>query len=243
MYAISAETQGVEARSLPLNSDLGPLFAHQAIPKLIFLCNPNNPTGDLLKRPALMELLEQTAEHSLVVLDEAYIEFSIEDQATDLMAAYPNLVIMRTLSKAFGLAGIRCGFSLASPEIISILQKVSAPYPIPQPSLEIALDALSQKGIDRMRTDVADLTRQRTRLVKAITGATWVRQVYPSAANFLLVQVRDALQLKSQLQDQGILVRDQSWQPGLDNVLRFSIGTESEMERLITALNDFQEVK
>lgn len=153
MYAISAETFGVERKKVPLTADwqldLPSIEANLDRVKLVFVCSPNNPTGNLVKRADIIKLLEMTKDRAIVVMDEAYIDFCPEASTVDLLAQYPNLAILRTLSKAFALAGLRCGFTLANAELINVLLKVIAPYPVPVPVAEIAVQALSPAGLAR----------------------------------------------------------------------------------------------
>ncbi|HAS3482544.1 TPA: histidinol-phosphate transaminase, partial [Vibrio cholerae] len=153
MYAISAETFGVERKKVPLTTDwqldLPSIEANLDRVKLVFVCSPNNPTGNLVKRADIIKLLEMTQDRAIVVMDEAYIDFCPEASTVDLLAQYPNLAILRTLSKAFALAGLRCGFTLANAELINVLLKVIAPYPVPVPVAEIAVQALSPAGLAR----------------------------------------------------------------------------------------------
>lgn len=156
MYAISAETFGVERKKVPLTTDwqldLPSIEANLDRVKLVFVCSPNNPTGNLVKRADIIKLLEMTQDRAIVVMDEAYIDFCPEASTVDLLAQYPNLAILRTLSKAFALAGLRCGFTLANAELINVLLKVIAPYPVPVPVAEIAVQALSPAGLARANT-------------------------------------------------------------------------------------------
>ncbi|MCV5340544.1 aminotransferase class I/II-fold pyridoxal phosphate-dependent enzyme, partial [Escherichia coli] len=141
MYAISAETIGVERKTVPLTSDwqldLAGIESNLDNVKLVIVCSPNNPTGNLVKREDIVSLLEMTKDRAIVVMDEAYIDFCPEASTVDLLSQYPNLAILRTLSKAFALAGLRCGFTLANEELINVLLKVIAPYPVPVPVAEI----------------------------------------------------------------------------------------------------------
>ena len=147
---------------------------------------------------------------------------------------------MRTLSTAFGLAGLRCGFLLASPEIIQVLQKVSAPYPIPIPVVDIAGEALSERGIDSMMRDVETLTKDRDKLSDLLKEFSFIRQIYPSSANFILFQVKDTTGVMRFLLDRGVVIRNQSSQPGLDNTLRVSVGTESEIEEFYQNMKAYE---
>ncbi|EJV7638474.1 histidinol-phosphate transaminase, partial [Vibrio cholerae] len=168
MYAISAETFGVERKKVPLTADwqldLPSIEANLDRVKLVFVCSPNNPTGNLVKRADIIKLLEMTQDRAIVVMDEAYIDFCPEASTVDLLAQYPNLAILRTLSKAFALAGLRCGFTLANAELINVLLKVIAPYPVPVPVAEIAVQALSPAGLARAKYQVLDLGANRAYL-------------------------------------------------------------------------------
>ncbi|EKO3750728.1 histidinol-phosphate transaminase, partial [Vibrio metschnikovii] len=168
MYAISAETFGVERKQVPLSADwqldLTAIEANLEQVKLVFVCSPNNPTGNLIRRQDIIALLDMTQDRAIVVMDEAYIDFCPEASTVDLLQTYPNLAILRTLSKAFALAGLRCGFTLASPAIINLLLKVIAPYPVPVPVADIALQALSPSGLARTKFQVLDLNANRAYL-------------------------------------------------------------------------------
>lgn len=244
MYKISAETNNIGAVAVPLKSDwsLDVQGMRRKAPssKLIYLCSPNNPTGSLLDSQDIREILKATSGKALVVLDEAYVEFKPESSLVTLLAEYPNLVVMRTLSKAFGLAGLRCGFLLAAPEIIGVLQKVSAPYPMPVPVVDIASDALSEKGIASMMRDVETLSKDREKLRNTLKEFSFVAQIYASSANFILFQVDDATGLMGYLMDRGVVIRNQSRQLKLDNTLRITVGTPAEIEKLYQSMKDYE---
>lgn len=161
MYSISAQTSDVNAIAVPLTKewqlDLPAIFAQLDRVKLVFVCSPNNPTGNLLAKADIEALLERTQDSALVVVDEAYIDFCSEESVANLLDRYSNLVILRTLSKAFALAGLRCGFTLANPQVIELLLKVIAPYPVPIPVADIAIAALSEAGIARTKFQVLDI--------------------------------------------------------------------------------------
>lgn len=158
MYRITAETHGVQCVETPLLSDwrldTPQVIVEAGDSKLVFLCSPNNPTGNILSRSKVIDILESARNQTLIILDEAYIEFMSESSYVDLLEEYSNLVVLRTLSKAFGLAGLRCGFVLASPEVIGVLKKISAPYPIPVPVVDLAITALTDEGIEIGRAHV-----------------------------------------------------------------------------------------
>ncbi|MAD76187.1 MAG: histidinol-phosphate transaminase [Rheinheimera sp.] len=241
MYAISAQSnQTAINKVLLLNSeklDLDGIFATS--PKLVFICSPNNPTGDLIPRDQIVAVLEHFKGKALVVVDEAYIEFAPEASVVPLLSRYSHLVILRTLSKAFGLAGLRCGFTLASPEVINALKKMIAPYPIAEPVAQIAAQALSVPGIAQMQQSVTTINALRSDFIKLAGSLPGVQRVWPSNANYVLLQVADAADCVSALINADILIRNQSSQLGLTQVVRVSIGSADEMQRLATALQQY----
>ncbi|MEN3156988.1 histidinol-phosphate transaminase [Alkalimonas sp. NCh-2] len=241
MYAISAESNQVASVIVPLQPDasLDVEALTQIAAKLVFICSPNNPTGDLISRQQIVSVLEHFASSALVVVDEAYIEFAMQGSVVDLLAQYPNLVILRTLSKAFALAGLRCGFTLAAPEVINALKQMIAPYPIAEPVAQIAVQALSEQGIARMQQSVAIINQLRAEFSAFASTLPGVSRVWPSQANFVLLQVPDAAACVSTLQQQGILIRNQSAQLGLSEVVRVSIGSPDEMQALQQAMQDY----
>jgi len=244
MYDISAQTNNVKALSVPLlatwQMDLPAMLEVAHTCKLIYVCSPNNPTGNLVSREDIETLLAQTAEQCLVVLDEAYIEFDLESSAVDLLATYDHLVVLRTMSKAFGLAGLRCGFVLAAPQIIQTLQKVSAPYPIPLPTETIVTQSLSERGVKTMRAEAAKIRADRDQLQDNLKDFSFVGQVYTGNANFVLFQVDNAVTLMQALQAEGVVIRDQSRQVGLQNTLRVSLGTPTELNLFYSAMQKFE---
>lgn len=254
MYSISAESMNIVTAPIQLKSDnqldmeafertYGPDLSRGSVagsyPKIVFLCSPNNPTGNVLNREDVLQVLELAKGKSIVVLDEAYIEFLPEESFIDEIENYDNLVVARTLSKAFGLAGLRTGFLAANPAIIKILQKVSAPYPIPVPVVEIANTALSPMGITAMQDEVLFIRKQRDELKTELDALSFIEMVFPGNANFLLMKVKDAPGLMSFLKSRGVIIRDQSSQTGLENCVRITMGTESEQASLLSALKSF----
>ncbi|MBS0847970.1 histidinol-phosphate transaminase [Citrobacter sp. JGM124] len=240
MYSVSAETFGVECRVVPTLADwqldIPAMAAQLDGVKVVYICSPNNPTGQLINPQDLRDLLELTRGKTLVVADEAYIEFCPQGTLTTWLSTYPHLVILRTLSKAFALAGLRCGFTLANPEVISLLLKVIAPYPLSTPVADIAAQALSEQGIAAMRQRVAEMTDNRQGLIEALQQTPCIEQVFASDTNYVLVKVTHASDVFKSLWDQGIILRDQSKQPSLQGCLRISIGTRTECQRLVAAL-------
>ncbi|MCP2233968.1 histidinol-phosphate transaminase [Erwinia aphidicola] len=240
MYSVSAETIGIEYRTVEAGEDWQlnlPAIADQLDGvKLVYVCSPNNPTGNLINPEDLRQLLEMTQGTALVVADEAYIEFCPQASLAGWLKDYPHLVILRTLSKAFALAGLRCGFTLASAEVIALLMKVIAPYPLSTPVADIAGQALSDQGIALMRQHVAGLIATREQLIADLRSLDCVEQVYESDTNYILARFTASSQVFKTLWDQGIILRDQNKQPGLAGCLRISIGTREECQRAVAAL-------
>ncbi|MGB9095404.1 histidinol-phosphate transaminase [Erwinia sp.] len=240
MYSVSAETIGVEYRTV--EADEGwqlnlPAIAEQLDGvKVVYVCSPNNPTGNLVNPDAIRQLLDMTRGKALVVADEAYIEFCPQASLTSWLQEYPHLVILRTLSKAFALAGLRCGFTLANAEVIALLMKVIAPYPLSTPVADIAAQALSDQGIAMMKSHVGELIATREQLIAALQQCDCVEQVFPSETNYVLARFTASSQVFKTLWDQGIILRDQNKQPGLSGCLRISVGTREECNRVISAL-------
>ncbi|QNS15294.1 histidinol-phosphate transaminase [Mannheimia bovis] len=242
MYSVSADTCGIATKTVPLTADfqlnLPQIQANLDGVKVVFVCSPNNPTGNLIKRSDLLELLQITAGKAIVVVDEAYIEFCPEASLVSELKNFPHLAIIRTLSKAFALAGLRCGFTLANAELIGVLQKVIAPYPLPVPVSDIAAQALSPQGIEQMRERVAEVIALRAELQKNLENLPLVERVFESEANYLLFKCQDGQKAFKALWDQGIILRDQHKALGLQNCIRITIGTTEENLRVINALKN-----
>ena len=241
MYSVSAETIGVECRTVPTlenwQLDLPAIADKLDGVKVVYVCSPNNPTGQLINPQDFRTLLEMTRGKALVVADEAYIEFCPQATLAGWLNEYPNLVVLRTLSKAFALAGLRCGFTLANEEVIALLLKVIAPYPLSTPVADIAAQALAPQGITAMRERVAQILAERQYLVANLDGIPCVEQVFNSETNYILVRIKASSAVFKSLWDQGIILRDQNKQPSLSGCLRITIGTREESQRVIDALN------
>jgi histidinol-phosphate aminotransferase len=251
MYAISAENHGAGIIKVPLKPenlqlDLDGLKAQVGKAKVVFLCSPGNPTGNLLSADSIKAALALFGESAIVVVDEAYIEFSLKDSVANWIKDYPQLVVLRTLSKAFALAGLRCGFTLANSDVITMLSKVIAPYPISAPVAEIASKALSNQGLEQVNIRVQETEILRGQLSQWLSEQSWCSKVFVSDANFVLFKTRD-LESKNFifncLEQKDILIRDQSKQLQLDHCLRISIGSERELSLLKQTIDDafFQE--
>ncbi|MCL5498576.1 histidinol-phosphate transaminase [Escherichia coli] len=240
MYSVSAETFGVEYRTaLTLDSwqlDLQNIADQLENVKLVYVCSPNNPTGQIINPQDIRAVLEMTRGKALVVADEAYIEFCPQATLAGWLEEYPHLVILRTLSKAFALAGLRCGFTLANEEVINLLMKVIAPYPLSTPVADIAAQALSPEGIVAMRERVAQIVAEREYLSTSLRDIPCVETVFDSETNYILVRFKASSTVFKSLWDQGIILRDQNKQPTLSGCLRITIGTREESQRVIDAL-------
>ena len=247
MYAISAETCNVNVVSVPQTADfeldLTAMQANAENVSVVFICSPNNPTGNTVAQAQIEAALELFADRALVVVDEAYIEFAYADNWAVKLAQYPHLVVLRTLSKAFALAGLRCGFTLASKGVIDTLLKVIAPYPIAEPVAQIAAQALAPNPLKRMQHQVAEIGSQRGWLCKALQAFSDVEIVGDQRANFILFRTSNKDALMTYLVSEGMLIRDQSKQLHLANCLRISIGTQSQNERLISLMKQFYQAE
>jgi histidinol-phosphate aminotransferase len=240
MYEVCAHINNVAIKKVNLTPDFQPdLPAIEAAiteqTRLIWLCSPNNPTGNALDREAVEIILNNF--DGLVVMDEAYINFSKQRSFVQELPEYPNLVVLQTLSKAWGLAALRVGIALASREIIEVMNKVKPPYNINEASQELALRALEEVGQvnDMIRLIVAE----REKLAAALPAIPGVLKVFPSDANFLLVRFDQARKVYEFLLSRGIVVRDRSTTPGCTNCLRITVGSPNENATLLTALADF----
>ena len=246
MYAISAENHGAGIVKVPLQSssqgmqlNLDDLASQVGKVKVVFLCSPGNPTGNLLPKEQIIAAIELFKNSAIVVVDEAYIEFSPEQTSTDLLAKYDNIIVLRTLSKAFALAGLRCGFTLASKDIITLLSKVIAPYPISAPVAEIASKALST-DLENMSKRVQRCNNIKTTLSTWLSEQSWCSEVFTSDANFILfrcINLQEKTRIFNSLVEKNILIRDQSKQMQLENCLRISIGSEQEITQLKEVLS------
>jgi histidinol-phosphate aminotransferase len=243
VYSVYAELQGARVTAVPLGP--APTFALdvravlaavQPTDKLVFVCSPNNPTGGLVPEEDVLALCAALRGRALVVLDEAYAEFASRPGLVRSAGEVENLVVLRTLSKAFGLAGARCGVGVAHPEVTALLHKVRPPYPLPGPAVEVVLAALGDEGQARSRERVAAVVRERARLGAALSRVGRVREVYPSEANFLLARVDDSTAVVRACRDAGIIVRDRSTEAGLAGCVRITVGTPEEDDRLLAVL-------
>ncbi|MHB8814819.1 MAG: histidinol-phosphate transaminase [Steroidobacteraceae bacterium] len=242
MYSVSARIQGAEVLQAPLLApegfaldERGLLESCTAAVRLVFLCSPNNPTGNLLDETAIVRIARRLTGRALVVIDEAYIEFAGRASLARLVAELPNLAILRTLSKAHGLAGARCGALIADPEVIALLRKIIPPYAITQLTLEAVLDRLTPEARAQSRARLEVLLAERERLSLTLTRLARVARVWPSAANFLLAEFEDAGAALARAREARLLVRDARGYPGLGRALRITVGTPEQNGRLLEA--------
>ena len=242
MYEVSANINDVEIRKAPLLESFQLDLIHLETlvdenTKIIWLCSPNNPTGNSLNREDIETVLNNFK--GIVVVDEAYINFAKQKTFTQELSEYPNLVVLQTFSKAWGLAGLRLGMAFASVDIINILNKVKPPYNINQATQDLALKALEEVGqVNDMIKEIVDM---REALVAVFSKMPTVEKVYPSDANFLLVKLKNAKKVYEFLLTKGIVLRDRSSVKLCDDCLRITIGTEKENTILVDAMAEWLE--
>ncbi|PTQ97962.1 histidinol phosphate aminotransferase [Mucilaginibacter yixingensis] len=241
MYEVSANINDVALKRVPLTAEYqldldGIAEAIDKHTKMIFICSPNNPTGNSINRADVETLLANFK--GLVVVDEAYINFSRQKTFIQELTEYANLVVLQTLSKAWGLAGLRVGMAFASEEIIEVMNKVKPPYNINEASQQLALEAL--QNVDQVNAWIKETLAQRDKLVLALRNFDFVLDIYPSDANFILVKTTDAKGIYNYLVSHGIIVRDRSKVTLCEGALRITIGTPQENETLIETLKTFK---
>ena len=237
MYSVLANTNAVGIKEVPLNEDFQPnvdaiLKTADANSKLLFLCSPNNPTANSFDAKKVEDLIRNF--EGIVVIDEAYIDFSNQESWLSRLNEFPNLIVTQTLSKAYGMAGIRLGICFASEEIINALNKIKPPYNVNQLTQTKAFERLIK--IDDVNKEIETILNERKRLIEKLNSISFVEQIFPSDANFVLVKVDNATGRYNELVKKGIVVRNRTNQPGCENCLRFTIGTEKENMRLIEIL-------
>lgn len=240
MYSVCADINGVQRRQVQLMEDFSLpvdalLEACDENTRLMFICSPNNPTGNAFPEEDIRRILDSFL--GIVVLDEAYVDFSASGSMKGLLSVYPNLVILQTLSKACGLAGLRIGMTIADPGIISVFDMVRYPYNIGTDTLRLALERLDP---DKIKDQTAAIVSQRPALGRELERFDCVGKVFPSEANFLLVRVKDPAGLYDHLIKDGIIVRNRSNVPGCEGCLRITVGTPHENERLLRSIREYE---
>ena len=252
MYEVSANTQGAKVLKVPMilegiksrldeNAILKAIedSLHSQNPvKIVFLCSPNNPTATAFPRDTLVRITKALEGKCIVVVDEAYAEFSSELSMIEAIPTYSNLVVLRTLSKAWASAGIRIGVSLSHPAITQLLQKVRAPYPLSLPAIEAALAATDFERQQALTERVKMLIGERERLTQALLQIKGVKFIYPSATNFILVQFEQHDEIMKKTRAAGIILRDRNSEKGLENCIRITIGTVTENNEVIEIIKE-----
>jgi len=237
MYSVLANINNIENRKVLLTQDFQPkvdeiLAKVDAKSKILFLCSPNNPSGNSFTSKKIEELLQKF--NGLVVIDEAYIDFSEEKSWLEKLTAFPNLIITQTLSKAYGLAGIRLGVCYASAQIIAVLNNIKPPYNVNELTQQKAIERLQK--VEEVQEEIGKIKAERNQLIVCLKEIDFIKEIYPTDCNFVLVKVDDATKRYNQLVAKGIVVRNRTTQPLCENTLRFTIGTNLENEKLIKEL-------
>ena len=242
MFGVAARIQGAEVRTVPLSAadgfalnEKGVLAAVDANTRLVFVCSPNNPTGNAVPPAQLVRLAAALAPGALLVVDEAYIDFANVESMAARLGEIPNLAVLKTLSKAHGLAGARVGALLAHPRIIALARKVIPPYAITELTVEAVAPLLTPEALARTRTRIARLLDERSRLAEGLKKSPLVTRVWPSDANFLLVDCSDPEAVLARARGAGLIIRDIR-QPLLPNAVRISVGTPEQNQRLLGSL-------
>ncbi|NJB83985.1 histidinol-phosphate transaminase [Wenyingzhuangia aestuarii] len=241
MYDVSANLNNISIKEVPLKENFQPNVAKiletvDANTKVIFLCSPNNPSGNLFDYANVKAIVEGF--NGLVVVDEAYIDFASEPSWVTRLEKHPNLIVSQTLSKAFGMAGIRLGVCYASAEIIAVLNKIKPPYNVNELTQQKALERLL--AYEDVQEEIEAILVERDNLEIALKEVSFVEKIYPSDANFLLVKVDDATKRYTQLIEKGIVVRNRTTQVLCENTLRFTVGTIKENIALMKALKEIE---
>lgn len=238
MYDVLANLNAVKNKEITLDADFQPtvstiLNAVEKNTKIIFLCSPNNPTGNSFSEDSIIEILNSF--NGLVLIDEAYIDFSSKKSWLDKMVHYPNLIVLQTVSKAYGMAGIRLGILYADQKIITILNKIKPPYNINELTQRKALERISD--LENIKIEIEKILESRVFLETELAKIPFIKTVFPSDANFILVEVDDANKRYDQLIQKGIVVRNRSNQQNCENCLRITVGTAEENKKLIEIMN------
>ena len=241
MYEHSAKLHGVETRKVGLAEEFevevkGIIQASDENTKIVFICSPNNPTANLMDAEGISELCRQFANKALIVVDETYIEFSGCDSFVNKLEHFDNLVVVRTLSKSFAGAGLRCGAGIAHSGVIELLLKILPPYPIPAPVVQAAVQILKPGNLERLATKRQELLEIKEEYIGKLEGLDEVDEVLSSQANFVLLRVKNAQEFLEKCLKGNFIVRDQSKQPGLNNCVRVAIGSRDQMDRLLGVL-------
>jgi len=237
MYSVLANINAIAIKSVELDAVFQPkvdeiLQVSNSNSKLLFLCSPNNPTGNSFEAKSIERLINNFK--GIVVIDEAYIDFSNEESWVSRLDEFPNLIVTQTLSKAYGMAGIRLGICFASEEIISVLNRIKPPYNVNELTQQKAM--LQLKDYDLTKQQVLSILKEREALITNLQTVSFISKIYPTDANFVLAKVDDATKRYNQLLEKGIVIRNRTTQPGCENCLRFTVGTTEENSLLVDSL-------
>ncbi|MFS4481894.1 histidinol-phosphate transaminase [Hyunsoonleella sp. 2307UL5-6] len=237
MYSVLANINAIAIKSVELDAGFQPkvdeiLNIANSNSKLLFLCSPNNPTGNSFEAKSIEKLIKNFK--GIVIIDEAYIDFSNNESWVSRLDEFPNLIVTQTLSKAYGMAGIRLGICYASEEIISVLNRIKPPYNVNELTQQKAI--LQLKDYDLTQQQVLSILKEREALITNLQTVSFISKIYPTDANFVLAKVDDATKRYNQLIDKGIVIRNRTTQPGCENCLRFTVGTSEENSLLIDSL-------
>lgn len=248
MYAFSAQVSQAAVHTVPLLKDqnfqldvpdiLRTCREYQGI-KLVFVCTPNNPTGQLMKRADVLVLSKELLGTALVIADEAYLEFSGQPSLSAEIKNHPNLVVLRTLSKEYSLAGERCGITIAHPIVISIIGRILAPYPIAVSSVRAITQAMSPEGVKQARANIKRILEQKQEVLRALENSPAVMRIYPSDTNYFLMQTPKPKLLVEMMEKAGIKIRDRSSVPGIEGCVRISIGTPEQNKAMLESLSKY----
>ena len=242
MYSVLANINAIENKKVLLTEDFQPkvdqiLYAADNNSKVLFLCSPNNPSGNSFSIEKVETLLNNFK--GLVVIDEAYIDFSEQESWLNRLEEFPNLVVTQTLSKAYGLAGIRLGVCYASKAVISVLNSIKPPYNVNELTQQKAFERLNK--VDEVAAEIKAIKQEREQLKNSLKNINFISNIYPSDCNFVLVKVDDATKRYNQLIQLGIVIRNRTTQPLCGNCLRFTVGTETENKKLLHALKELKD--
>lgn len=239
MYEVLANLNAIETIKVPLSTNFQPeidsiINVSNSRSKILFLCSPNNPTGNSFSNAAVENLLNKF--EGIVVIDEAYIDFSKQSSWLDRLEEFPNLIITQTLSKAYGMAGIRLGICYASEEIIATLNTIKPPYNVNELTQNKAIENLN--NVDLVKNQIGEILKGRTDLINELNKINFISKIYPSDANFILIKVDDANKRYNQLLSKGIVIRNRTNQHNCENCLRITVGTSTQNKRLLKILKE-----
>lgn len=250
MYEIAAKIQNAAIYSVPfrkgdnfqLNVDeiLNQCRTHADI-KLVFVCTPNNPTGGLIRKEDIFQLCSELFGKALIIADETYVEFSGQPSLCEEVKARPNLVVLRTVSKEYSLAGERCGITIANPQVISLIGRILDPYPLTASAIRIVTKAMSPEGIKQARENMRLILEQRNVVEQALKKFPTVKHIYPSDANYLLIETTDPKLLVRMMENAGIKIRDRSDVSGIEGCVRISIGTSEQNQAMLEVFEKYSE--